>query len=74
MERMEGDGERLDQRRMFKGQGGGQPVQDVIRNRDIFRKSPMLTVFLARHPQDPAPVAQVNLPAAAKLASAAINR
>ena len=70
---MEGDRNRLDERGLLERKVSGQAVEDVLWDGDVLGKRAVLPVVVAGHPEHPAVVAQVDQPAAAVVAVAAVD-
>ena len=71
---VEGDGHRLDQGGLIEGEVAGEPVENVLGDRNVFGEGAVLPVVFTGDPQHAAVVAEVDLAAAAKGASPAVDR
>ena len=71
--RVQGDGERLDQGGVLERQPIRQPIENVLRHGHEFGKRAVLPVILAGDPQHSPMIAQVDHAAPAKLAVPAID-
>jgi len=70
---MDGDGDRFDKSRMFKGHFVRQAINDAARDCDSFRERTVPSIFAAGDSKNTAVIAKILSTSSAKLALAARN-